>query len=74
MRADDVPVTVVGVAPPDFHGLIIDNSTIATIPIGYSHRPLKYRESMWYSFFGRLKPGVSISQARAQMECSGPVF
>ena len=27
---------------------------------------------MWYSFFGRLKPGVSISQARAQIRVLWP--
>lgn len=72
IRVDDIPVTVVGVTPPDFHGLLIDNSPAATIPIGFSHRELKYRESMWYSFFGRLKPGVSISQARAQIQVLWP--
>ncbi len=66
MRVDGIPVTIVGVSPPDFTGLNIDTAPAATIPIGYSHRALKYRENLYYNLFGRLKPGVSISEARAQ--------
>jgi len=67
MRVDGTPVTIVGVSPPNFAGLNIDTNPEATIPIGYSQRRLKYRESMWYSAFGRLKPGVTVAQARAQI-------
>jgi predicted permease len=72
IRVDDIPVTVVGVTPPDFNGLIIDTSPAATVPFGFSHHELKYRETIGYSFFGRLRPGVSISQARAQIQVLWP--
>jgi len=72
VRVDDIPVTIVGVTPPRFTGLNVDVEPAATIPIGYSHRELKYRESMVYNFFGRLKPGVSLSQARAEIQVLWP--
>ncbi len=72
IRVDDMPVTIIGVTPPHFTGLDVDIEPAATIPIGYSHRELKYRESMWYSFVGRLKPGVSAEQARAEIQVIWP--
>jgi predicted permease len=72
LRVDHIPVTIVGVTPPDFNGLLVDISPTATVPFGFSHHELKYREGIGYSFFGRLKPGVSISQARAQVTVLWP--
>jgi putative ABC transport system permease protein len=72
IRVDDRPLTIVGVAPEDFAGLIVDIAADATVPVGYLGQELKYRESRWYDVIARLKPGVSIGQARAQMEVLWP--
>ena len=72
IRVDDRPLTIVGVAPEDFAGLIIDIAAEATVPIGFNGRELKYRENLWYEVVARLKPGVSIEQARAQMRVLWP--
>jgi hypothetical protein len=68
LRVNNIPVTIVGVAPQNFNGLTIENSPAATIPIGFSHRELKYRETLCDSFVGRLKPGVSVARARAEIQ------
>ena len=72
IRVDDRPLTIVGVAPQDFAGLIVDIAADATVPIGYRGNELKYRENFWYDVIARLKPGVSIEQARAQMQVLWP--
>lgn len=72
IRVDDRPLTIVGVAPEDFAGLIIDIAADATVPVGYLGQELKDRESLWYDVIARLKPGVSIGQARAQTQVLWP--
>ena len=72
IRVDDRPLTIVGVAPEDFGGLIVDIAADATVPMGYVGHELKYRESLWYDVIARLKPGVSMGQARAQMQVLWP--
>ena len=72
IRVDDRPLAIVGVAPEDFAGLIVDIAADATVPIGYRGNELKYRENFWYDVIARLKPGVSIEQARAQMQVLWP--
>jgi putative ABC transport system permease protein len=72
IRVDDRPLTIVGVAPEDFAGLIVDIAADATVPVGYLGQELKYRESRWYDVIARLKPGVSMGQARAQMQVLWP--
>ena len=42
-RAEDRPLTIIGVTPESFHGLIIDAAPDVTVPIGYSGRTT-YRE------------------------------
>jgi predicted permease len=66
----DVPVVVIGVAPREFFGLEIWSRPEVWVPVGlepvidhsnqtFFGRPL--------AVIGRLKPGVSIEQARAEM-------
>ncbi|HYW46456.1 MAG TPA: ABC transporter permease [Bryobacteraceae bacterium] len=56
----DAPVTVVGVAPRAYTGLQVGSRTDVWLP-----RPASARTSM--NLLGRLKPGVSLEQARAEM-------
>jgi predicted permease len=72
IHVDGLPVTIVGVMPANFKGLDIDTTPDAVFPIGYSHRGVNYREIIGYSFWGRLKPGVKIAQARAEIQAIWP--
>jgi putative ABC transport system permease protein len=71
IRVNGQPLTVVGVAPRGFEG-----TTLGLIPAVYvpvTMREVLYplggdatdRQSYWMYLFARLKPGVSIDQARA---------
>jgi predicted permease len=56
----DVPVTIIGVAPSEFLGLQIGSRTDIWLPLVPS-------AATSLAVLGRLKPGVSIAQARAEM-------
>jgi len=66
----NVPVTVIGVAPREFFGLEIWSRPEVWVPTGlepvidHSGRPIFGAP---LALIGRLKPGVSIGQARAEM-------
>jgi hypothetical protein len=73
IRVEDRPLTIVGVTPKSFAGLIIDGSQDVTVPIGYSTRTTyRDRDSLGLDLFARLKPDVSIQQARAELESMWP--
>ena len=57
---ENVPVTIVGVTPRAFFGLQVGSRTDIWLP-----RPTSDRTGL--RLVGRLKPGVSIEQARAEM-------
>src|SRR6202050_5529854 len=59
---DDAPVTVIGVAQRGFFGLSEQAQQDIWLPISLGPSP-----SWGFSLLGRLKPGVSIEQARAEM-------
>jgi putative ABC transport system permease protein len=64
---EDVPVTVVGVAPRGFAGLSRESSQDIWLPLAVAQ--LRHRPGGWGSIalVGRLKPGVSFAEARADM-------
>jgi predicted permease len=65
------PFTVIGVAPEGFHGTSI-LLTDVWLPIGMGPAALlAQREAMWPLVGGRLKPGVSIAQAAAEVDAIG---
>lgn len=71
--------TVIGVAPPDFVGLGMFIEPDVSVPLtAYpriaNHPPasLLTHTSTWVRVTGRLKPGVSIDQARASVELLWP--
>jgi hypothetical protein len=57
----DTPATIVGVAPRSFVGLRIEADTDVWLPRNKS-------SPMGLTILGRLKPGATIQQARAEME------
>ena len=56
-----VPVTIVGVAPPKFLGVHVGVNTQIWTPVPANHQGASL------SLIGRLKPGVSMTQAAAEM-------
>ena len=69
IRINEHPVTVIGVMPPSFHGVrpLVDVDGVACLDqIWPAYGPaLENRASIMVSAFGRLRPGVSLSSARA---------
>ncbi len=73
MTIDDHVFTVVGVAPPGFHGTLVGTESDVWIPL--SAEPVLRKRSWmgrastkWLQIVGRLKTGTSYEQARAQLQ------
>ena len=73
------PFTIIGVAPPDFLGLALVVESDVTIPLTafpqfstFVSADLKTGASMWVRITGRLKPDVTLAQARASIESFWP--
>jgi predicted permease len=68
---EDRPVTVVGIMPPGFKGLS-DSAELwvpFTGPLGAPRTPTRMgRDSRWHRVVGRLRGGVSLEAARAEMD------
>jgi predicted permease len=71
ITVEDVPVTVVGVTPREFFGLMTWSRPAIWLPVAMEpvigHPSQITSGRMGLSLVGRLKPGVSIEQARAEM-------
>ncbi|MEP7066242.1 MAG: ABC transporter permease [Gemmatimonadota bacterium] len=73
VRLNGVPLTIIGVAPRSFPGDIVGQRTDLWIPIMEQpalmpHAPaLTDRETSWILMMGRLRPGVTLAQARAEL-------
>lgn len=75
IRVEDRVLTVIGVTPKSFSGLSIDTVSDVTVPIGFSSasaRESRDRRALSVWVFGRLKPGISIEQAAAQLQAIWP--
>jgi len=72
------PFTIVGIAPPEFFGDIVGVATEIWIPLsmqGQVNPGRVYKDRWdvgWLLLMGRLKPGVSIAQARAEINVLFP--
>ena len=65
---DDVEVTIVGVAPRNFSGLQVEASQDLWLPLAMEPVIIPGdRDRRQVSLLGRLKPGVSMNQARAEI-------
>ena len=75
MVLNRIPFTIVGVARPDFTGVTLGQGPAAWVPMGM-HAALQpgldefydARRGLFLLAFGRLKPGVSLEQARANLK------
>ncbi len=70
------PLTIVGVSQPGFSGTDPGSAPEVRIPIMMSTRMVSYldlndRRSRWTTAFGRMKPGVKIETAKANLQ---PIF
>jgi predicted permease len=61
-------VTIVGVTPPGFFGLQVGEPLDITVPIALVEQGLQSKQSWWLSVIGRLAPGATVEQARADLE------
>ena len=65
--AGDVPVTIVGVTPRGFAGLEPATRQDIWLPLTPHHPRFASTARYWLKLAARLKPGVSMEQARAEM-------
>lgn len=66
---DDVSLTIIGVTKADFSEVDMDSTSDAIVPIGFN--PSEGKRG-WYNVTGRLKPGVSLARARAELATLWP--
>jgi putative ABC transport system permease protein len=65
LRLDGHLNPIVGVMPPSFLFPLRDTDLWCPIPAGLSYG--QARENNWFTVIGRLKPGVNLAQARADL-------
>ena len=76
MKVDGLPLSIVGVTPPEFRGLYIDGGADFMVPLSVIRRlagdprmPIRSRSAI-----GRLRPGITIEQARAEISTVFPAI
>jgi predicted permease len=74
IRINGHPMTVVGVAPPGFHGVEVGSSADVFVPLAMQPQVLPHWKpvhgdwrSRWLTVMARLRDGVSLEQARASI-------
>ncbi|MDE3154477.1 MAG: ABC transporter permease [Acidobacteriota bacterium] len=79
VRVEGVPFTVVGVTRRGFSGMEVDAEPDVTVPLtaerlitGQPAEAWRRGDHLWLSIGGRLKPGTSLAQARAQLDTLWP--
>jgi len=71
MRVGQGVFQIIGLAPPGFHGVLVDADTDVWFPIAMQAEVLpgrdylKPRDTLWLQVAGRLAPGTSLPQAQA---------
>lgn len=75
IRVNGRPVTIVGVAPPEFAGTLTGHSLDLWVHLGMLHVmggcgswPIDDRNAKPLALFGRLRPGVTVEQADSQIK------
>jgi len=83
LKIEGVPFTIVGVARKRFKGMDADTEPEVTVPLTAEpliagdkdvQKALQGRDNLWIDAGGRLKPGVTLGQARAQLESLWPAI
>jgi predicted permease len=77
IRLNSFPMTVIGVSQAGFYGVDLGYSPQIMVPVTMKKLmtpqwdDLEQRRTRWLQVFGRLKPGVSVEQAKASLQ---PMF
>jgi putative ABC transport system permease protein len=71
VRLDGRPVTIIGVMPERFDYPIGWGHVEAWRPFAFSERARQMRDNNFFSEVARLKPGVTLAQAQAEMSALG---
>jgi len=66
IRLDGKPATIIGVLPQNFE-FAPGNSAPLWVPVHQTGDPITRRSLRWFSVFGRMAPGYSPEQVRAEM-------
>lgn len=69
---NSVPVSIIGVLPPGFNGLEIDTGVDIFVPFDAVIPAARGRRQLASFLLGRLRPGVSLESATAQIEARWP--
>jgi macrolide transport system ATP-binding/permease protein len=79
IRIGGLPVTIIGVTPPDFTGVQVGVAIDVTVPVTTMPRLrperadiLSRRSAHWLQIMGRLAPGQSLEQANARLQVVWP--
>ncbi len=67
LRIDGEPVTVIGVMPASFDWRFMWGTTAFWRPLNFTPDQLKDRNYRTFSLVGRMKPGVNVKQAAAEL-------
>ncbi len=67
LRIDGAPVTVVGVMPAIYEEPMYFGRVDVWEPLNYDAKTWEIRNNNWLQAVGRLKPGVSMARAQAEM-------
>jgi putative ABC transport system permease protein len=67
VRLNGWPFVIVGVLPPDFR-FPGETESELLVPLAFSAKDLETRGDHWLRVVARLRPGVSLEQARADMQ------
>ena len=75
----DHPVTIVGVAPPRFEGVITGQQTDLYLPLEFDaalngEAGLHRGDGLWLTTFGRLRPGASREETQAELSAIFPAM
>lgn len=69
IQLDNEPVTIVGVTPPEFYGLVPGTEPNINVPMmSVGAERLGAQQFWWFQAVGRLKPGVPVERARAELD------
>jgi predicted permease len=63
------PLTIIGVTAPGFYGLVPGREAEISLPMmAAGARQLAAKEGWWFNAVGRLRPGVPLERARAELD------
>ena len=69
----DVPLTIIGIAPPDYNGIALEQPTDVWVPVLMhpqmaQSKFIESRKDGFLQVLGRIKPGITPAQAEARVD------